>query len=172
MTSFLPKVKVIYMKPLLWLYLEGSSTCSARSLSEQSASWWVQTPEGHVPSPSIAVIFHIFLRCVSLLQSLHTQVAHAWHQQGHSRQGPSGHRALPPPPPRLASITSFPWRGQGTGHRGFPPCLHSAYISTLERESASLDPVENKGSLLCFSLSDSLLQSPGAQGCCGRHCWP
>ena len=37
--------------------------------------------------------------------------------------------------PLPASITSFPWRGQGAGHRGFPPCLHPAHISTLRKGS-------------------------------------
>lgn len=134
-TSFLPKVKGIYGKSLLWLCLEGSSTCSARSLSEQSASWWVQPPEGHVPSPSTAVIFHIEVCFLAVIPSYPGCPCLA-------STGKLLPRALwpqsTPPTPCLASITSFLWggdRAQGTGHRGFPPCLHSAYISTLWKGS-------------------------------------
>ena len=156
-TSLLPKVKGIYMKSLLWLCLEGSSTCSARSLSEQSASWWVQPPEGHVPSLSTAVIFHIKVCFLAVIPSYPDCPCLA-------STGKLLPRALwpqsTPPTPCLASITSFLWRGQGTGHRaqGFPTlpafCLH---LHTVERELVSLDPAENKRSLLCFSLSNSLL---------------
>ena len=89
-------------------------------------------------------------------------------------KGPLATEHSPHPLPGLHYF--FPLEGgQGTGHRaqGFLTlpafCLH---LHTVERELVSLDPAENKRSLLCFSLSNSLLQSPGAQGHCGRHCQP
>lgn len=147
----MPKVKGIYMKPLLWLCLEGSSTCSARSLSEHSASCWLQPPEGHVPQrcwylPDLTkvcflAVIHSYLGCLCLASTGALLPRALWPQR--------------PPPPGLHHF--FPLEGTGRRAQGFPTLSAScSHLHTVERQSASLDPAENKGLLLCSSAPPSV----------------
>ena len=77
-------------------------------------------------------------------------------------------RPLPAWPPLLLSLGGDRAQGTGVSH---PACI---LLTSPHCGKGVCIPGSSweQRSLLCFSLSNSLHQSPGAQGRCGRYCRP